>query len=375
MISRLSEARPDLISIPGIEEMPIYSFLSRIKTTPSMDGRLNPLTPEILQPDPTVFWNQAFEPEPVILLYPQRNSDSPMDGGVILDLQTLRVIWHRLPGPPPPRDEWTSLLEVLQAQWSNWETGKFMYDPAREALVTLRWTQHELAETLSTWNDLLSAIEEAMARNGFDQSGPRLEALNFDANNPFHLSKFARAFLSQAPRPNFKYVAPGVQTFNTALLHEIYSSEGPNSMRSRFELGEEDDEDWVSLILPAVDTVPKEFPRNSNSDVKSFDKDWGFGKFTINRRAGLYTDTDNVHSNAARFITSSGASTTHQFAARCLWGPSRPPSFTNIFRLWTTFVRDGSWTVNQNGVTNDNHWFDNNSHRLSFIWASNTLGS
>lgn len=115
----------------------------------------------------------------------------------------------------------------------------------------------------------------------------RLEPLSIESMSSFRVGSFAGEFLRRAPRPEFKHVAPGISTFSLETLYGIYSAEPTDSFRRTFNLGDPDMKDWPSLVLPASGMMSRDVSQNSDFDIKSFDEDWGYGKFTVSRRAGL----------------------------------------------------------------------------------------
>jgi hypothetical protein len=367
LIARFLEAAPEFAEIPNLESLPLYRFFSLLDTTSLPHGRIGPLTPEIYQPDPAAFWSDAFSYEPgVILLYGQNNADSPMDGGLFLDLQTCKVVWHWSPGPFPASEKWVSLETVLQVQLDKWESGKFYWDAGTQSLAIKRWIERDITDALSAWDRLLSTIEAKMPQG----THTRLEPLDVESMSSFRISRFARDFLSRAPRPAFRHVAPGISAFSPETLSKIYSSEPLDSFRRTFNLGDLDEEDWASLLLPASSTVPRDVSQNSDFDIKSFDEDWGYSKFTVNRQAGLYTEPDCIDSDVVRLITKSGLPTACQFNGRCPWGPSRSPRLSEVLLHWASLVENGTWTVDANGVANDNGWFDANLRLTKLDWDS-----
>lgn len=369
LVQRFLDVAPEFSSIPNLEALPLHRFFSLLDTTPLPRGRIGVLTPEMYQPDPMAFWSEAFGDESsIILLYGQNNANSPMDGGIFLDLRTCKAVWHWSPGPFPPADRWVSLETALQVQLDKWESGKFYWNSTQAAVAISRWTQKDLADALSAWDDLLSAIESALGRAGQAAPPRRSDPLDSERMLEFHVGKFAREFLSRAPRPEFKYIAPGVTTFSPDLLEQIYSSENPESFRRTFDLGTPEEEEWASLLFPATSTVPEDVPRNSDLDIKSFDEDWGYGKFTVSRQAGLYIDADSVDSDVVRLITSSGLPTACQFDGRCPWGPSRSPRLSEVLRQWASFVSKGIWTVDTDGVATDHDWFQRNFLQTKLEW-------
>ncbi|KAJ4307124.1 hypothetical protein N0V88_000501 [Collariella sp. IMI 366227] len=245
---------------------------------------------------------------PFLLLYPQRLPSEPhMDGGLFVDIYTLHGIW--LPCPPgpamPPSEKWLQLDYLLQKELSRWESGRYVQDPnAEERLRIQKWVpvpgppstatvsptppNLQVAEALLEWERLLSAIESKLPSSAPSER-QREEPLRLEAMEGLYLSKFAKDFLGLSPRPKgWTFVAPGIRTVSEAGLREIYSVEAEDSFR-RTVTAWEKGEDWVTLLLPSVKTVPVDVSHVSDRDISSFNDPYGFGMATVGRRAGLYT--------------------------------------------------------------------------------------
>lgn len=374
LLARLLETSPQLTQIPGLQEFPVYRFLSLLKTTPT-SPRQGPglLTPQMYQPDPALFWSETFSvharPE-LILLYGQNNAGSPMDGGLFLNVQSGRALWHWAPGPFPADEQWVSLEDALRNALAKWDSGKYFWDATQGSISVRSWTQTDLSEALAAWERLLCGIEARLPESG--DAPKRLEPLELseETMSNYRLSRFVREFLSQAPRPGFVFVAPGITAFSTEALQEAYSSEDPASIRRSTPLGQEDPDDpeWASLLLPAGVPVDQHTSRSANTDIQSFDKPWGLGKFTVGRQAGLYvipevTDSDTVH-----LITSSGLSTAGAFSGRCPWAESRPPRLAEILGHWASLVESDTWAVAADGVAEDHEWFSRHLGEARLDW-------
>ena len=350
------------------EASALYHFFSLLDTTSLPHSQCSPLTPEIYQPVPEAFWVDAFSHEPsAILLYGQNNADSPLDGGLFLDLQTYKVVWHWSPGSFPASEKWVSLEFALQTQLDKWESGKFYWDTDGQSFATKRWIEADLTDALYAWDRLLWTIEAKLPQRGHKQQS-RLEPLDFESMSSFRIGRFAREFLSRAPRPKFRHIAPGISVFSPETISEIYSSEPTDSFRRTFNLGGADEEDWTNLLFPASSTVSPGVSQNSDFDIKSFDEDWGFGKFTVNRRAGLYTEPGSIDPDVVRLIANTGLPTAWQFDGRCPWSPSRSPRLSEVLFHWASLVENGTWKVDADGVANGNGWFDANLRQSKLNW-------
>lgn len=374
LLRRLLEASPQLSHIPGLQEFPVYRFLSLLKTTPSLPQH-GPglLTPQMYQPDPALFWSETFSvlarPE-LILLYGQSNASSPIDGGLFLNVQTGSAIWHCAPGPFPADEEWVSLEAALQNALGKWDSGKYFWD-ATQGVVRMRsWTQADLSEALAAWESLLCGIETRLP--GSDDVPARLAPLELSrvSMSSLRISRFVGEFLSQAPRPGFTFVAPGIRTFSAETLQETYVSEDPASTRWSTTLGQEDPEDpeWASLLLPAGKLVDRGTSRHANINIQSFDKPWGLGKFTVGRQAGVYVIPETTDSDTVHLVTPSGLPTAGDFRGRCPWAESRPPRLAEILSHWASLVEGGVWAVAADGVAEDHDWFDKHPGEARLDW-------
>lgn len=377
-MNRFLEAAPEFAEIVGVEELPIYRFFSSLETTLTPPER-GPglLTPHMLQPDPLGLWSQTFavhqRPE-IILLYGQNNGE-PMDGGLFLNLQTCRVVWHWAPGPFPADDEWIALDFALQQSLDKWNSGKYFWN-AEQGLIDQRlWTDNDVDDALASWDRLLSSIEERLPQSA--GAPQRLGPLQLDqeAKTAFRISGFTAEFLSRASRPGFTYVAPGITTFSADSVAELYGSEDQRAPRRSYPTGpgDPDGDEWASLLLPATQTVTREVSRHPDFDVQSFDKNWGFGKFTVSRRAGLYIIAEVWDSDTVRLINPSGLSSAGDFTGRCPWGEKRPPRLAEILAQWTSLVESGTWEVGADGVAEVDDWFDGHLAQSRLDWRDQII--
>ncbi|KAI0600744.1 hypothetical protein F4775DRAFT_582638 [Biscogniauxia sp. FL1348] len=357
--ARFLDIAPEFAEVPSLDDLPLYRFLRLLETTPPVaNGGVDLLTPFMYQPDPSTFWTDHVGHEPFfVLLYGQNNGDSPMDGGVYVDIRSCQAVWHSGNSPRfPPSGEWLPLEVILQKALDAWATGKFFWD-AQEATIKVRsWTQHDVEQSVAAFHRLISSIELRMpSEDNEAHPHPRLEPLDAQTLAPFKMGAFATEFLSIANRPDFSFVAPGIRVLTPLLLDQIYGAEASDSIRRSHPL--EDEEDWPTLILPGLDSVPRNVGQSTNQDINSFDQSWGFGKFTVNRQSGLYIMPDTSNSDLVRFVASSGLCSACEFRSPCRWCPPREPRLAEVFDHWTTLVENGTWTVDGNGVSTDHGWF------------------
>lgn len=356
MVNRFLEAAPEFANVNGLEDLPIYRFFSSIETTLSPPGQgPGELTPHMLQPDPLDFWSPTFavcERPEIILLYGQNNGE-PADGGLFLNLQSCQVVWHWAPGPFPADEHWIALESALQQSLDKWNSGKYFWDASHGIIGVRPWTDDDLSDALFSWDRLLGSIEQRLPQL-VQRRGPL--QLDPQTRRAFRISAFAAEFLSRAPRPGFTFVAPGITAFSSGSLTELYASESQQATRRSHPTGAGDPngDDWASLVLPATQPVAESVPQQH----PDFDRPWGFGKFTLNRHAGLYIIAEASYADVVRLVNPSGMADAGDFRGRCPWGDVRPPRLAEILAHWASLVESGSWTVSEDGVSDAGDWFD-----------------
>ncbi|KAI1096628.1 hypothetical protein F5B19DRAFT_153636 [Rostrohypoxylon terebratum] len=359
LLARFLDVAPEFAQVPSLDDLPLSRFLRLLDTTPTVaDEGLDLLTPFMYQPDPRNFWTDHVGHEPFfILLYCQNNGDSPLDGGVYVDIRSYQAVWHNDDSPRfPPSDQWLPLEVILQKALHAWDTGKFFWDAQESTMKVRSWTEHDVEESVAAFNRLISSIEVRMpCEDNEAHIHRRLEPLDAQSLTPFNINAFAVRFLTTAKRPSFSFVAPGIRILTPQLLNEIYGAEASDSTRRSHWLG--DDEEWPTLILPGVDPVPHDVSQSSDRNINSFDQNWGFGKFTVNRQSGLYIMPDTNYSDLVCFVASSGLCTACQFRPLCRCVPPREPRLAEVFDHWTSLLENGIWTIDANGVSTDHTWF------------------
>ncbi|KAK4157099.1 hypothetical protein C8A00DRAFT_12038 [Chaetomidium leptoderma] len=415
---------------PSLDPLsPLASLLSQLRTTiPSPISNLTPLTPLLYQPIPEYFFPPLYSNEldeadsPFLLLYPQRlpsEAQYASDGGLFVDIYDLRGIWLGAPPGPgnlPSSEKWLPLDYLLRLELSRWESGRYIHDSTAEdglkvqkwvpvpstttttttitTITTTPWPNLQVAEAISEWERLLSAIESRIPSSSTPEgTSPgereRIEPLRLEAMEGLHLGKFATQFLTRACRPKgWTFVAPGIGTFSSeASLREVYTAAEPEdaSFRRTFT-NPEGEENWVTLLLPSVavaadgvKSTPVQVPADVSrypdlDDVNSFDKPYGFSKATVGRRAGLYTSwADERNGDLVQLVCPSGRTNAGVFGGPCPWGPDRGPRLAEVLGHWANLVEDGVWAVGEDGVEEDGveedaAWFDEHVDLANLSW-------
>jgi hypothetical protein len=354
-----------------LQQHPLYRFLSLLESTPAQSSGwpTGLFTPVLYQPDPSYFWDETSELHPdYILLYGQNNADSPVDGGIYLSLSTATVVWRNAPHDFPGQEETIPLEDFYKMLLRNWETGKYFFD-SRQAQISVRWwRQSDVDEALAAWGRLLSAIESRLPQTSEANSHKRLAPLDSVTLEKFSIGKFAKSWLPQAARPSFKYIAPGLSTFTVETFLQIYGAEAPDSYRQSSKSFSKDE--ISSLLFPSDVAVPETISSSStNWEISSFEKDYGAGKFTVARRAGLYTDCLwNHDADTVRLIHPSGLSSIVEFDTLCPWDQGRGPRLAEVLQSWTLFIEGGVWDIDSSGVANDIEWFSTHASEAKLNW-------
>ncbi|KAF1809968.1 hypothetical protein P152DRAFT_144640 [Eremomyces bilateralis CBS 781.70] len=300
-------------------------LLSQFDMISDSHDRFPELTPFACQPFPgSIFFDlEVLDPEysSVVRLY--RGSCCYEDDGLVFDQETLLAHWHHDFQPMPPKEHWKPLDSILRKWLSEFERGKFSFSSNNPTYVP--WATQDLEEAIQAWETLLNVIEANMP--GHTTESRRENPLPTNILDQYTLSSFTKAFLSRARLPSFKYVAPGVTYFTPDLFHAVYSSEPRDSQRlPRYE--DTDGNEVVTLILPAECSIP--YPGGAGSADRE-----GFARFTVSRRAGLYTTGDASYADGVRLVDSvdSNRKILDYQPPRYPWGPTRSPRLADYTKV------------------------------------------
>lgn len=381
-IPRLQKVAPHWPNHVEIEpDSLIYQFLSMIDSYQHMNQTF-PLTPEMLQPDPTLFdsvLHTLHDDRNIILLYPQNRFSEPEDGGLYFDLDTNLVCWgHMQIQGLQSEGFWVPLEVALKESWYMWERGKYYWDSALAdtpafALSCRGWVTKDVDEAIANWEHLLNAIHKRLPeQQSQEEDGSQswlLDPLSMGSLEHFRISSFAKVFLSRAKRPLFTYVAPGITTFSEDTFAHLYHSEDSEAWRC---INPEAGEEYSSLLLPATSgKVPDDVTQTN----PAFDKNWGSSKKTVSRNAGLYIDmnTNGLDSDCIWLLTADGVDDAVQYVGQRPWGPPRGIKLAELFLVWKDLIEQEVWRVGADGVITPHDWFTDveteDFRRL--LWVSN----
>ena len=137
--------------------------------------------------------------------------------------------------------------------------------------------------------------------------------------------------------------------------------EQPTSLRCQYLSNRRFDIEEIPVLLfpsfpdldgPAV-RVPSSVHASSSDQVEAFDKPWGFGKFTLDRTAGvyLYPDPTAGAGDAVIVLEESGRTDWGERQGRCPWGPGHNGiRLAEMLQRWPDMVEKGVWGVGKYGV-------------------------
>ncbi|KAK3997743.1 hypothetical protein QBC44DRAFT_229024 [Cladorrhinum sp. PSN332] len=366
-LSFLPSTIPPHLTLYDLQSSPISHLLPLLKTTNSHNSSAQthptPLSYFLHQPDLHLFFPSLFRydledsPSPFICLYADRySSDAPEEGGLFVDVNTLKATWNQGPGSASMDSlKWYPLDQVLQREVDRWEAGKYVYDEEAEDNMRIAkiWMESDVDEAVEAWEALL----DVLCVQEKDRDLPISQKNILDG---LVMNDFAKAFLARARRPKgtTKWVAPGVGVFDEESIKEAYASEeSENSMRV---MRESYDTDGMKLIPRDVDDIPSlVFPGTEKARV--FVR-WGSEQRPyyglLNGMAGLYANGDHLDGDVVVFISPAGSQDSCQFAGVCPWNPGRYSRLSEVLRWWANLVEEGIWKVGEEGVTESADWFD-----------------
>lgn len=372
--------RRNYISILQAQQPALYStlegsqFLEFLSLIDNYDGTNNRayLTPKVLKPEPAWFLSyREFDvgdhyPEH-ILLYP--DAESGNNGGIIYDLATDLATWAFFPHWPRA-DEWGPLADILSKWLESWEVGRFYFDEETQGLATRPWVPRDVEEALKSWTALTNTIaarlppdnEHAMD-SPVQSLEPILQQSQLESAN-FH--PFATAFLSRAalPLPRIKFIAPSTTMWTPTSFRADIEGEPSSSQRRRYVSRRGFTvEESPALLFPALRSlegpairVPLPAPAEMQSVIRGFEQDWGFGKFTLDRRAGVYLYPDPLvgAGDAVVVLEESGLCDWGERRGRCTWGQGHNGvKLAEMLDKWRELIEGGVWQIGEFGVVGD----------------------
>ncbi|THW47914.1 hypothetical protein D6D21_03171 [Aureobasidium pullulans] len=282
------------------------------------------------------------------------------------------------------RTPWFPLEVILSAWLDMVDIGKIQaveetvevnekFDP----WICRHWNQGMVQETVEAFSALVNSIEARMKDQGMrvtDADQPLLLDESLEAAHTPH--GFARSFLSQARRPSFTYIAPGV-----SIPNQDSFAQQPFFSVEYEEQDEDVDEDEL-VIKPILLFASSSSVRLASEDEKNHPFSWPYNQL-LSFPAGLYlTESErsagHEFEDSARFVLPFGVGG-HGFArtsdglqigdhqdgqdACCadriadLYQPGWNPfiemhevRLVKILDSWKGMVERGDWTVGAEGI-------------------------
>ena len=360
LIPILQSHNPNLYA--DLRSTQLLDFLSLIDNNDSPDSKF---TPYVRKPNPAVFlsyrdFDLAGDYPAHILLYP--DAESGNQGGLIYDTATDLCTWAAFP-PWPSYDEWVTLETVLRKWLELWEVGKFFVDEV-EGMAIRSWVQRDVDEAVEAWEGLMDAIAQKMpastrADGDVDGSEGLEPILGREQLQRGGFHPFAVAFLEHARRPpgEVKYVAPGISIWTSGSFAEAVEREPTSSSRRTYlTRARSEPEQIPTLLFPAIEYSKMDRHTKvvdpTEGEAEHFDKDWGFGKFTLERRAGvyLYPHPEVGVGDGVVVVEESGRDDWGQRRESCPWGPGYPTRLAEMLGRWKEMVESENWGVGKEGV-------------------------
>ncbi|KAF4549536.1 Hypothetical protein D9617_21g097570 [Elsinoe fawcettii] len=301
--------------------------------------------------DPTLLWQpletiltvfiELIEREKIVALH--RSVQPPPDAIAIMDEDDRRVgtAYNE------PKEPQCDPVSGARRQW-------YTNNP----WTVQAWTREDLSLTLDRWARLVQAIEDHLPQPPKNDS-PSHGLYEFDALRDAGLTKdqFAWQFLSQARKPRFTYLAPGLRLASPASF----------SAQPHKDIGTVIDEAQIPLIiLESDDRAP--VPDAWNIHLKEAQIPWG-----------LYLDelylshTTCPFEDACRLILpykiqtrvgtprSNRRYTSHQdLFQRSLHNPyivHHSTQLATVLGHFAEFVKSGQWQVDEKGVADTAEWW------------------
>jgi len=388
---------------------PLQDFLSRINVPVRRWNSAGPwhaspipFTPFLVAPDPYFFLDMHEHlglGEDYILLYP---TTGRVTGGLFFDMRQNLVCmissWGRYPGRWPTESCSRSRLEDALAMYlKQYEVGKFLLPEqgnGTDVLVGLgmqndflkiykyeeledgvqRVTRHDVERTLTAYHSLLAAIVSRVP-------GAKIHdepLVDKETLTRWAVGGFAAEFLSRARRPSFKYIAPGITTFDSDSFNsmmEIREKDEDNIELQKYRIGLdfEDEEsgadwsEWASLPIFPGDT-PVVLEGDGDRSYSSLMGDMSLTWYLTNEISGVYLRPEYNWGDTVKFVLPysigqkghieggimqrqpvCGHTVLYQHGSCPFFGEHSTRLFT-LLDVWTENVRSGAFSVGIDGV-------------------------
>lgn len=391
LVHRLGPRRPNL---PVELDNNLKAFLRGVDVIHKEDGQLRAFCPfliglvephELLPERWTLNKNQEF-----ILLYKNPGDHA---GGLVYNRESQLVCYMQDIFSNARDQMWCDLHIALDLYLRCMQNGKFVidcrnipfgpedYDPlASQGWRIEKWTETELAECLTIWSDLVDAITVRMPdfvrESSTELNNQDWDELGLVPPAVFDLypaiPPFVRAFLSQAKKAPFAFIAPQLHVPDESFIHRMGSELQQRFPKASLATNQRDfvqDECPYFLLFPwrtqgisFASEEAREFREGTGQHVNDLN--------ILDGRAGLYLASDEIHSHGSELllpfqigenghllasdgskVNRPGHSALYRHGECCGgWIPPHRTPLTAILNNWWDQIEDNEWTIDQHGV-------------------------
>jgi uncharacterized protein YjiS (DUF1127 family) len=343
---------------------PLFEFLSRSHQFVDVPIAMLPFTwglssPSQLNPDSKLlYWRDYGDP---VVLY-RAASSQYSSGGLVFDMKTNKATWVNILWDRPPEYKehiWAPLDVILEA-WLTYIRRRGVprfWDEHAFGGHTLGWgirypPPQDVEEDLEVWDRYVALVESKLPEGSY----PTISNTSTNATEGPEFLGFPQAFLNQARRPAFKYVAPELvfpSPSQLAALAETQRAGWVKRRNPRWHLEEFIDRD--TDIEGALDS-DKVFPtvlfplgENINAGLSTSSHNaWQDGVGLILPTPGVY---DLHYGEGLSKFVSPRFKRVWQVEGRDspFWAP-HPARLARVLEKWIQYVEEGTWKVGKDGI-------------------------
>jgi len=360
----------NLDQLINLEDSPLYHFLSNIEYLPSTrprdetGGLLTPFTTELLPQHISLLDKEHYMHSHeycgmISLFYGVEVAETDR---LVFDYRTGLAFWEEdYPSHISPHRQlrWGPLEFFLTTWLNDWKSGRYYWESTIENppfnLKLNHWTADDLQAALVAWTELLDVIECRMSNN----TATRLPPLLRKSLRNTTFDSFSYAFLTQAIRPTFKYVAPGISAWSDIVTKNQYYDPA--------QYGVKDEESFTTLRDLLVPNL-----KQANASVKEEDTISPIEQpptpieivsgYILYGKAALYSCPKMILGSYWLTVFHGSSDTDKPDFVFLNRDPSLnirggATSLHRIFAKWKDLVESGAWGVDEYGVSTGPEWF------------------
>ncbi|EON63302.1 hypothetical protein W97_02529 [Coniosporium apollinis CBS 100218] len=331
----------------SLEGDPILEFLERINVVDWGQLSLTPHIRGLPEPGRLLHLCEGFYPfdyGKAIKLYSHHDTVSELEPGLFFDAETNTCTFTEAMFMPTPEDEnvWVPLDHAFQRWVDLIEEGKYIVSPEEKGdeCEPTGWKFADdavlrIEETLKEWKNYIELVASKIpGHRASPSSEPLIKQETLDC---YRIEGFVGAFLGQARKPDFEFVAPGLTIPSEDFMTEI----GPKT-RQDLEGFEDSGKYDVELML-----FPLHSDHHLGLSLLRFFSDYQDSAALI-----WPMDPDEKQrmtwAPAEKFFGRWGPEFQH---GPCPYLPRHQARLGAILRHWQRLVQDGMWEVDGNGIS------------------------